>query len=130
MKTLCVHIALIALLWQVTFFSVFCIFLEYNRGDIAEEYCINRFDESSMCVGSCYIATQTVDTFEQQQSDRSSLPLVDIEIMPFSLFCEKGSRIPNHPTVDHFSILISTKKELQARLFISDIFDPPQFFLA
>ena len=88
MKTLCVHIALIALLWQVTFFSVFCIFLEYNRGDIAEEYCINRFDESSMCVGSCYIATQTVDTFEQQQSDRSSLPLVDIEIMPFSLFCD------------------------------------------
>ena len=127
MKKLWLHIINLAILWQVAFFSIFCISLEYNRDFIADNYCINRFDDASMCVGSCYITEVTTSTFENEDHSNAQFPISDVELLPQSLFLTPISTILDHPAVDQFSKLNATSIAFNSQLLTFDIFHPPQF---
>lgn len=67
MKKILVHIMLLAFVFQSTCNFWIIISFYASRDYIAENICINRFDQMPVCKGQCFLNKQLKETQKQEQ---------------------------------------------------------------
>lgn len=81
MKKLLIHIMLLTFVFQSTCNFWIIISFYANRDYIAENICINRFDQIPVCKGQCFL-NQKLQENEKQEQKLPSLKIKEIQ-----LFC-------------------------------------------
>lgn len=93
-----------------------------NRDYIAQERCINRFDEASACKGSCYLKEQL---FENQKKEKTNTRTKDKEVQLYTQV-KNDLDFEVEPFMrDHEAVIFSRNDRIHST-FIHSIFHPPR----
>ena len=82
MKKLLIHIMLLIFIFQSTCNFWIIISFYVNRDYIAENVCIDRFDQVPVCKGQCFLDEKL------QQSEKQEQKLPNLKVKEVQLFCD------------------------------------------
>jgi hypothetical protein len=85
MKKLLIHIMLLIFIFQSTCNFWIIISFYVNRDYIAQNICINRFDQIPVCKGQCFLNEKLQENQKQEQK------LPDLKGKEIQLFCEMAA---------------------------------------
>ena len=115
------------LLAQVLYLPGLSLWLEWNRGFIAEELCVNVDKPELLCSGRCYISDQMYEALEESPDDETPAPAARKNQCPASQFIVLPAVWKELSlSVGHHSGTFFYQDEPSA-LFSSNIFHPPSF---
>lgn len=91
MKKIILHIMLLTFVFQSTCNFWILISFYANREYIAENICINRFDQMPVCKGQCFLNKQLKETQKQEQK------LPDLKGKEIQLFMNTAEVVYSEP---------------------------------
>jgi len=120
---LAISLSILILFLSVRNLAVYSYF-KINQSEIADKWCVNKFDASVMCYGQCYLQSIIIQVNEEGNGNYT---LTDIENLL------KFNYLQNQDVAFQISPL-NIKKQMLAfsnpyfsSSFYKDVFHPPQF---
>lgn len=119
---------LILVLWQVVYLPASISWLEWNRGFITQNYCINRNNPLLQCNGSCYIGKMIKNAMEHRGQDE--MPAAAVEHPAFNWMIPSAALSPIVRYVCLKEVIPTLKAIYFPSPFSTNIFHPPESLLS
>lgn len=117
------------LLAQVLYLPGLSLWLEWNRGFIAKEFCVNVDKPELLCSGRCYISDQMYEALEESPDDEAPAPAArENQTMAFQFIVLSAVWKELSLSVGYHSGAFFFQDEVSA-LFPQDVFRPPSFLV-
>ncbi|HMQ82359.1 MAG TPA: hypothetical protein PKA00_05615 [Saprospiraceae bacterium] len=115
---------LVLVLWQVIYLPASISWLEWNRGFISKNYCINRDNPLLQCNGSCYIGKMIKNAMENHGQDE--MPATPVEYPAFNWMMPNVALAPIVCDAVIEELIPMLEATYSPHAFLNSIFHPPE----